>query len=218
MRPTVSPTLRFFSLVAGLPVVATIFSPLAAEALAIPPRADRVANRVAERRYARMSIAEARAARAEARVAEIAPAVPVPPPPRPATVRRMARAGVPLGGPTPPAIAAAPAPLAPRSLAVRQPLASPSARYPATAAAPAPAAVVNRAAPAAATESGAWTLDSDQGVSPTAATAAPDGARSVLKAGGDPPAQPPAATPSPRPSGPAITQPPIELLPTPNSR
>jgi hypothetical protein len=218
MRPTVSPTLRFLAFVAGLPVAATIFSPLAPEAFAIPPRAERVANRVAERRYARMSIAEARVARAEARVAEIAPAVPVPPPPRPATVRRMARAGVPLGGPTPPAMAAAPAPQPPRSLAARQPAASPNAGSPATAAAPAPAAVVNRAAPAAATEPDAWTLDPEQGVSPAAATAAPDGARSVLKAGGDPPAQPPAATPSPRPSGPAITQPPVELLPTPNSR
>jgi len=69
------------------------------DAAAAPPRSQRVADRIAERAYARQSIAEARAARAEARVAEIAAFAPVPPPPRPATVRRMARAGVPLGGP-----------------------------------------------------------------------------------------------------------------------
>jgi hypothetical protein len=70
---------------------------------AASPRSERVAARVAERAYARQAIAEARAAQAEARVAQIAPLVPVPPPPRPATVRRMARAGVPL--PPPPAVA-----------------------------------------------------------------------------------------------------------------
>jgi len=102
-----------------LPGIAGIFSPLVpllltlaplpcvdADAHARPPRAERVTDRIAERRYARMSIAEARVARAEARVAEIAPVVPVPPPPRPATLRRMARAGVPLGGPTPPPVVA----------------------------------------------------------------------------------------------------------------
>ena len=79
---------------------------------AVPPRSERVANRIVERAYARQSIAEARAAQAEARVAQISPLAPVPPPPRPATVRRMRRAGVPL---TPPpvtqsaAIMAAPA-------------------------------------------------------------------------------------------------------------
>jgi hypothetical protein len=218
MRPTVSPALRFLAFVAGLPVVATIFSPLASEAFAIPPRGERVANRIAERRYARVSIAEARVARAEARVAEIAPAVPVPPPPRPATIRRMARAGVPLGGPTPPAIAAAPAPQPPRSLAARQPAASPNAGSPATAAAPAPAAVVNRAPPAAATETGAWTLDPEQGVTPAAAELAPDGTRSVLSAGGAA-ARQPATPPAPAdPSGAAVTQPPVELLPTPAAK
>lgn len=229
MRPTVSPTLRFFALVAGLPLVATIFSPLASEAFAIPPRAERVANRMAERRYARVSIAEARVARAEARVAEIAPAVPVPPPPRPATVRRMARAGVPLGGPTPPAIAAAPAPLAPRSLAARQPVAQPRGGAPAdtppdaaTAATGAPATATKPAIPPAASESGAWTLAPDQGVTPAAAEVAPDGTRSVLSAGGDPASQQPqlprqpAATPVP--SSPALTQPPVELLPTPAAK
>jgi hypothetical protein len=219
MRPTVSPALRFFALVAGLPVAATIFSPLASEAFAIPPRGERVANRIAERRYARVSIAEARVARAEARVAEIAPAVPVPPPPRPATVRRMARAGVPLGGPMPPAVAAAPAPQPPQSLAARPPAARPGAGSPATAApagtAPATATAVKPAAPAA-SEPGAWTLDPDQGVSPAAAELAPDGTRSVLSAGGAPPPRQPAATPAP--SGPAVTQPPVELLPTPAAK
>lgn len=191
----VSPAPRFFALVVGLPVAAMIFSPLASEAYAVPPRAERVANRVAERRYARMSIAEARVARAEARVAEIAPVVPVPPPPRPATVRRMARAGVPLGGPTPPATA------------------------PAATGAPATATAEKAATSPAASEIGAWTLDPDQGVSPAAAELTPDGTRSVLSAGGDPsPPQPqrPAATPAP--SGPAVTQPPVELLPTPAAK
>lgn len=195
----VSPAPRFFALVVGLPVAAMIFSPLASEAYAVQPRAERVANRVAERRYARMSIAEARVARAEARVAVIAPVVPVPPPPRPATVRRMARAGVPLGGPTPPAVAAAPAPAATGAPAI------------ATAAKP-------TTSPAA-SEIGSWTLDPDQGVSPAAAALTPDGTRSVLSAGGDPsPPQPqrPAATPAP--SGPAVTQPPVELLPTPAAK
>jgi len=214
MRRTVSPTLRFLALVAGLPFAATIFSPLASEAFAIPPRGERVANRIAERRYARVSIAEARVARAEARVAEIAPAVPVPPPPRPATVRRMARAGVPLGGPMPPAVAAAPAPQPPRSLAARQPAAQPGAASPAGTA-PATATAVKPAAPAA-SEPGAWTLDPDQGVSPAAAELAPDGTRSVLSAGGAPPPRQPAATPAP--SGPAVTQPPVELLPAPAAK
>ncbi|MFM7135627.1 MAG: hypothetical protein ACKO1M_00960 [Planctomycetota bacterium] len=211
MRPIVSPTLHFFALMAGLPVAATIFSPLAPEAFAIPPRAERVANRIAERRYARATIAEARAAQAQARVAEIAPAVPVPPPPRPATVRRMARAGVPLGGQTPPAVAAGPSRQPPRSLAARQPAAQPRAGSPATAA-PATAAVP--ATPPA--EPGAWTLDPEQGVSPAAAELAPDGTRSVLAAGGDPSPRPPTATAAP--SVPAVTHPPAELLPTPEAK
>ena len=209
MLPTVSRTLRIVVYLAGLPVGATILSPFSAEVFAIPPRAERVANRVAERRYARMSIAEARAARAEARVAEIAPAVPVPPPPRPATVRRMARAGVPLGGPTPPAVRAAPVPRAPRSLSAAQP-APPAAEVPAAA-----ATAAKPPAPAPASEPGAWTLDADEPVSPAAAEVAPDGTRSVLAAGGSPPPQQPAATPTPAPTGPAVVQPPVELLPTP---
>lgn len=230
MRSTVSPALRFFALAAGLPVAATIFSPLAPEAFAIPPRAERVANRIAERRYARASIAEARAAQAQARVAEIAPAVPVPPPPRPATLRRMARAGVPLGGPTPPAVALAPAPQPPGSLAARQPAAqqragSPAGAAPATATAatgaPATAAAEKPATPPEAGEIGAWTLEPDQGVTPAAAELAPDGTRSVLSAGGEAASQqpqPPRPAATPAPSGPAVTQPPVELLPTPAAK
>jgi len=209
----VSPAPRFFALVVGLPVAAMIFSPLASEAYAVPPRAERVANRVAERRYARMSIAEARVVRAEARVAEIAPVVPVPPPPRPATVRRMARAGVPLGGPTPPAVAAAPAPQPPRSLAARQPVVQPGAAA-AGAAPPATAVLVRPSTPADASEPGVWTLDPEQGVSPATAELTPSQPRSVLAAGGVPPSQ----QPTPTLSGPAVTQPPVELLPTPPSK
>jgi len=159
-----------------------------------PPRAERVADRIAERRYARLSIAEARvveaesrAARAEARVAQIAPVVPTPPPPRPATVRRMARAGVPLGGPTPPQPAVAAGPPVPPQPAVAR----------ATAA------------------EGAWTLAAEDAVAPATAEVAPDGTRSVLSAGGGTaePAAPPAARP-----GPAVTQPPVELLPTPEAK
>lgn len=222
MRSTVVRGRRFFTLVAGLPVGLMVFSPFSPEALAIAPRAERVAVRIAERRYARVSIAEARVARAEARAAEIAPAVPVPPPPRPATIRRMARAGVPLGGPTPPTVALAPAPQPPSSLAARQPAAQPGTGSPSTTppmaspATPAPAATVDQATPAAATEPGVWTLDADQGATPAAAEVAPDGTRSVLKAGGASPQLQPATPPAP--SGPAVTQPPVELLPTPDSR
>jgi hypothetical protein len=166
---------------------------MTAQAEARPPRAERVADRIAERRYARLSIAEARvaeaesrAARAEARVAQIAPAVPVPPPPRPATVRRMARAGVPLGGPTPPAVVARP-PLPPQAAVAR-----------------------------AAAAEGAWTLASEDAVSPATAEVASDGTRSVLSAGG--PAGEPAAAPTARRSGPAVTQLPVELLPTPEAK
>lgn len=70
----------------------------AATASALPPRSERVTTRIAERAYARQAIAEARAERAGARVEAIAPVAPLPPPPRPATVRRMLRAGVPLEG------------------------------------------------------------------------------------------------------------------------
>jgi hypothetical protein len=189
-----------------------------ASAEARPPRAERVADRMAERRYARLSIAEARvaeaesrAARAEARVAQIAPAVPVPPPPRPATMRRMARAGVPLGGPTPPAAAARP-PVPPRAGA--EPAAQASAQ-----AAPQPMRQPAPPQPAAAgpaVERGAWTLGAEDAVAPATAEVAPDGTRSVLSAGGGA-GQPAAAGPSGRPD-PAVTQPPVELLPTPEAK
>jgi len=232
----------FFGSAFRLLIVAVIFSPVvspspfAAEAQARPPRAERVANRIAERRYARLSIAEARAARAEARVAEIAPAVPVPPPPRRATVRRLRRAGVPLGGPTTPVVVAEPRVAQPRRLA-RQPVANPAvaatqpAAQPAQATVtppqptpprPAPSATAARPIPPAAiTEPGVWTLDPDEGVAPAAAEAAPDGTRSVLSAGGSPPGptgSPEPATPAAGRSGPAITQPPVELLPTPEAK
>ncbi len=209
-----------------------------AQAEARPPRAERVADRIAERRYARLSIAEARvaeaesrAARAEARVAQIAPAVPVPPPPRPATVRRMARAGVPLGGPTPPVVVAT-RPLGRPPVVAGQPPAGPPAvatrpaprpaASAATARQPAPSTTAARPPqPPPVTEPGAWTLDPDEGVAPALAEVAPDGTRSVLSAGGSPPAPTAAAepaTPAASRSGPAVTQPPIELLPTPEAK
>jgi hypothetical protein len=226
-----------------LPVWAGIFSPLMplvlalaplpcfnADAQARPPRAERVADRIAERRYARMSIADARAARAEARVAEIAPVVPVPPPPRPATLRRMARAGVPLGGPTPPPVVATRPLGRPPVVAGQLPAGPPVvATRPAPAPAasavtprqPAPSATAARPAPPAATEPGAWTLDPDEGVAPASAEVAPDGTRSVLSAGGSPPAPTRSAepvAPAAGRSGPTVTQPPIELLPTPEAK
>lgn len=157
-----------------------------ASASAATPRSDRVAARIAERAYARQSIAEARAVRAEARVAAIAPVTPVPPPSRPATVRRMLRAGVPLNAapPTPampPVVMEAPLPQRIAAQAV-----APPAAPPATPAAPTPT-------PAA------------------TANVADDGTRSVLAT-----AEVPAAVPATRePAGPAVTHPPIELLPTP---
>jgi len=164
-------------------------------AWAIPPRSERVAARIAERAYARQSIAEARAARAEARVAEIAPLVPVPPPPRPATVRRMARAGVPLAGQPPLVIQ-----LPPTGSAVPAVVASPAPgalqaaeASPARTAAPIPSAADPAIAPAAGGD------------------VAEDGTRSVLTTV-DEPAPPDAPREA---AGPAVTHPPIELLPTP---
>ena len=167
---------------------------------ATPPtlRSERIAARAAERAYARQSIAAARAARAEARVAEIAPLVPVPPPPRPATVRRMARAGVPVGGPVigpPPAAAmlAAPALQAPRAL--------PPVGVESSMPQPVATAAVRPVAPPPAVPQ-----------QTTAADVAPDGTRSVL-ATAESPTTP--AVPPREPSGPAVAHPPIELLPTP---
>jgi hypothetical protein len=203
-------------------------SAVTASAEARPPRAERVADRIAERRYARLSIAEARvaeaesrAARAEARVAQIAPVVPTPPPPRPATVRRMARAGVPLGGPTPPVVAAWP-PVPPQPTVQAPPRTtaqSPGrpAAQPAAGARPAGQPVQPQPAVArAAAADGAWTLAAEDAVTPATAEVAPDGTRSVLSAGGGP-GQPSATPPSARP-GPAVTQPPVELLPTPEAK
>lgn len=166
----------------------TIATVAVGPAVAATPRSDRLALRFAERAYARQSIAEARAARAEARVAEIAPLVPVPPPPRPATVRRMARAGVPLGAP--PAV----------RLSARPPLPSPSGQ--AVAASVMPRSPQPSAATASAPQPAPMPQHDD---------VAPDGTRSVLAAA----AEEPAAPASREAAGPAVTHPPIELLPTP---
>jgi len=168
-------------------------------AWAVPPRSERAAARIAERAYARQSIAEARAARAEARVAEIAPLVPVPPPPRPATVRRMARAGVPLAPPAPlvfgaPAIRSSRTIPAPSVVVPPMPLPAEPARA-IVSAPPRPTAPVVTAAPQPAAD----------------ASIADDGTRSVLTT-----AEEPAPRPAPGESqGSAVTHPPVELLPTP---
>lgn len=188
---------------AWLLVVLAIFSAVgvgADSAQAIPPRSERVINRAAERAYARASIAEARAARAEARVAEIAPTVPVPPPPRPATVRRMRRAGVPLG--SPPQLVSGPAPVIVRSTmpAVNGPPVSPAP----------PPAIVAAAPPAASTATASPARPAAQQPAP-AIDHTPDGTRSVLAT-----AEEPATEAGPRGPSPIVdTGPPIELLPTP---
>lgn len=117
-------------LLTGLAVLTLLVAPAPADAQT--PRSERVTRRVAERAYARASIAEAKAARAQERVEAIAPVVPVPPPPRPATVRRLLRAGIP-----PEAIIAATRPPVP---APAQIVPAPVAGFPQTAAAPASAA------------------------------------------------------------------------------
>lgn len=165
---------------------------------AVPPRSERVAARIAERAYARQSIAEARAARAEARVAEIAPLVPVPPPPRPATVRRMARAGVPLAPPAP-VVFGAPV-IQPSRVMPAPPFVSPPVARPAE---PARAVVASPPRPAAPVVTA-----SPQPTSP--AGRSDDGTQSVLTA-----AEEPAAATAREPAGAAVTHPPIELLPTP---
>ena len=165
-----------------------------------PPRSERLAERMAERAYARQSIAEARAARASARVAEIAPLVPVPPPPRPATVRRMARAGVPLTAPATGSSLAGP-PLPRASMAAAG-----------TTRAPGPSAVVAPPAtpPAAAATAARAARDGSPLTAPSA-DVAPDGTRSVLAAA----EEPAAAAATRKPAGPPVTHPPIELRPTP---
>lgn len=168
---------------------------------AASPRSERVTSRIAERAYARQSIAEARAARAEARVAQIAPVVPVPPPPRPATVRRMRRAGVPLApAPEPAAIVAAPTP---RAMPPRQVSAPARASGPRSVPAPTPLAP-------ATPEADSLVLPGTQ-ASPPPAGPSDDGTRSVLAT-----AEEPADTaPAREPAGAPVTHPPIELLPTP---
>ena len=172
----------------------------AAAAPAATPRAERLAARAAERALARESIASARAARAEARLAAVAPTAVVPPPPRPATVRRMLRAGVPLNAPFNGA-RAAPLPQA----VVMAPPASPSVVVESAPARPA-------AAPAAAPAQTVTGNIRSAEATPTAGDdVAADGTRSVLAT-----AEEPATAAAPRePAGPAITHPPIELLPTP---
>jgi DNA polymerase-3 subunit gamma/tau len=178
---------------AGLLAVATL-TVSTGIAMAATPRQERITGRIAERAYARQSIAEARAARAEARVAEIAPRVPVPPPPRPATARRMARAGVPMGPPvmagggpprsTPPAVVITPPPAASAAVAeTPAPLRQPQPA--------APLAGVPRPMPSA--------------------DRADDGTTSVLTTA----EEPTPATPPREPAGAAVMHPPIELLPTP---
>ena len=213
MRSPLPSRPRSLAPMVALMLVTTIVVPLMPEALAIPPRA----ARVAERRYARLSIAEARAVRAEARVVEIAPLVPVPPPPRPVTVRRMVRAGVPVVGPIPPVVGLAPLPVPPPWFAFWPP--APFFARPAAVAVVSPGAappqVVLPAEPtaAAAAEPGAWTLDPEPAVAPAGAEVSDDGTRSVLSAGGAGP--PSGQSPPAGSSGPVVTQPPIELLPTP---
>jgi hypothetical protein len=183
---------------AVLLATAAILSVSTGTVWAVPPRSERAAARIAERAYARQSIAEARAARAEARVAEIAPLVPVPPPPRPATVRRMARAGVPLAPPAPVVFGAPviqPSRVMPAPPFVGSPVARPAEPARAIVAAPPrPAAPVVTASP--------------QPTSP--AGPSDDGTQSVLTT-----AEEPAAAAAREPAGAAVMHPPIELLPTP---
>jgi hypothetical protein len=170
-----------------------------------PPRSERLAERMAERAYARQSIAEARAARASARVAEIAPLVPVPPPPRPATVRRMARAGVPLTAPATGSSLAGP-PLPRASMA-----AAGTTRAPGPSAVVAPPSTPPPATPPAAAATAARAARDGSPLIAPSADVAPDGTRSVLAAA----EEPAAAAATRKPAGPPVTHPPIELLPTP---
>jgi len=75
------------------------------------------------------------------------------------------------------------------------------------------------APPATAADPNAWTLAPDDAVTPATAEVTPDGTRSVLSAGGAPPAAGAAAPPpaAGRP-GATVTQPPVELLPTPEAK
>lgn len=188
----------------GLPLVA------GEAAAAGPTRAERMAERI----YARQAIAEARAVRAEARAAEIAKVVPEPPPPRPITVRRMARAGVPFPPPgqAQVTVAAKASPPGP-SVTIQQPSPGALTRQPATVPAP-KATAATPATPKVAAEPapGVWTLDPDPAGS---ATVDSDGTRSVLATGGEGPPKPEVPPADSDRAAPAVTQPPIELLPTP---
>lgn len=200
--------LRFSKLLAAACGLAMLggLSLTAADAPPAPPPSPRVL-RMAERAYARQAIAEARAARAEARAAEMAKAVPVPPPPRPLTVRRMARAGVPLGGPPQTVIVAQEMPPVVQTVvpAVEPPVV---VRAPASVSPPSSTPASKPASP----EPGVWTLDPDPAGAPLVEN---DGTRSVLSTGGEsPPLAVEGSAESDR-SGPAVTQPAIELLPTP---
>ena len=207
---------RFSASFAPLPrlaLMAVIFSSLtvgADAARAIPPRSERVINRAAERAYARMSIAEARAARAEARVADIAPIVPVPPPPRPATVRRMRRAGVPLAAQPPIVVAPSLAPVhaAPLGQVVSSTIVetSPVPVVTGPAASPPPAFA---APPASA--SIADPVPARAALPPRPAPPAADGTQSVLASAEESVAEARASGVA----GPVDVDPPIELLPTP---
>ena len=217
-----TPAHRLAARACALCIAGMLLHVAAPPAWARPPRAARVADRVAERVYARQSIAEARAARAEARALEIARIVPEPPPPRPATVRRLTRAGVPLAGP-PPAVVVAPLPLSPTRKPVATSPPAGLAGQPGLARQPVPAAKQGPAAPAAATasrptppatEPGVWTLDPDPAGT---AVVGPDGTRSVLATGGEASAEPAPSNAEADRTGPAVTQPPVELLPTPPS-
>ncbi len=205
MTPTraskLSLPLLFLALGGGLSLVA-------GEAVAAgPTRAERMAERI----YARQAIAEARAVRAEARAAEIAKLVPEPPPPRPITVRRMARAGVPFPVPGQPqtAIAAKATPPVPR-MTIQE--ASPAVVARQAATVPAPKATAATPKVAAEPAPGVWTLDPDPAGS---ATVDSDGTRSVLATGGEAPTKREVPPTDADRAGPAVTQPPIELLPTP---
>ena len=199
---------RFYVLLVtsfGVAVLGSVPLTAAERPVPLTPRAARVAERI----YARQAIAEARAARAEARAAEIAKVVPVPPPPRPATVRRMARAGVPMGTLPQAVTVAHEAPVVSEPVAPKvDPAAVARNATPGTQSLPGTASPAPKVVPTP----GAWTLDPDPASSPVVER---DGTRSVLATGGETP--PPPAAPSTdvdRP-GPAVTQPPIELLPTP---
>lgn len=206
-------------------------------ASALPPRSERVTARIAERAYARQAIADARAERAGARVDAIAPVAPLPPPPRPATVRRMLRAGVPLEG----IVAASQPPGAPRVVLIPLPSAAGAVGVEPAGVPPGPAAITTTpplartpapspprmlsalpktrpampVAPAPETAATASLEFPAQAPRPAAAESRDDinadGTRSVLVGGEEPAAADGAPSPATGPE-------PIELLPVPSPR